>query len=73
MIIILSIIGVSLFILISFMFFLVLLILVKMDNNILELERKVERYNIAKCPRPLRIRAETSQQILRRINENLSL
>jgi hypothetical protein len=40
MLIVLSVIGVLLFILIAFMFFLIMLILVKIDNNILDNERK---------------------------------
>ena len=39
MLIVLSIIGVLLFILIAFMFFLIMVILVKIDNNLLDNER----------------------------------
>lgn len=42
MLIVLSIIGVLLFILIAFMFFLIMLILVKIDNNILDNEKAIK-------------------------------
>ena len=61
MLIVLSIIGVLLFILIAFMFFLIMVILVKIDNNLLDNERVSKNEQVKQLKSLLRQYEDTNK------------